>query len=121
MLQEKHHQRRMRQEKEYRLKIKGVEDFRSYGKNVLAEFEKRAAAQGIQNGVIELGKTLTNAQKTKIFQLTGDSEAWFTVQESGYTISVEIRQDGSEYKAYYKLIYSKGDAICYVEGSDILI
>lgn len=80
-----------------------------------------AAAQGIQNGVIELGKTLTNAQKTKIFQLTGDSEAWFTVQESGYTISVEIRQDGSEYKAYYKLIYSKGDAICYVEGSDILI
>lgn len=80
-----------------------------------------AAAQGVQNGVIELGKTLTNVQKTKIFQLTGDSEAWFTVQESGYTISVEIRQDGSEYKAYYKLIYSKGDAICYVEGSDILI
>lgn len=80
-----------------------------------------AAAQGIQNGVIERGKTLTNAQKTKIFQLTGDSEAWFTVQESGYTISVEIRQEGGEYKAYYKLIYSKGDAICYVEGSDILI
>lgn len=39
------------EEKEYRLKIKGVEDFRSYGKNVLAEFEKRAKAQGIQMAV----------------------------------------------------------------------
>ena len=30
------------------MKIKGVEDFRSYGKSVLAEFEKRAEAKGIQ-------------------------------------------------------------------------
>lgn len=36
------------EEKEYRLKIKGVEDFRSYGQSVLAEFEKRAKAQGIE-------------------------------------------------------------------------
>lgn len=80
-----------------------------------------AANQAVQNGTIELGKTLSNAQKTKIYQLTGDSEAWFTVQESGYTISVVIKQDGGEYKAYYKLVYSKGDSICYVEGSDVLI
>lgn len=36
------------EEREYRLKIKDVEDFRSYGKTVLAEFEKRAAAKGIK-------------------------------------------------------------------------
>ena len=36
------------EEKEYRLKIKDVEDFRSYGQSVLAEFEKRAKAKGIK-------------------------------------------------------------------------
>ena len=36
------------EEKEYRLKIKDVEDFRSYGQSVLAEFEKRAEAKGIK-------------------------------------------------------------------------
>lgn len=36
------------EEKEYRLKITGVEDFRSYGQGVLAEFEKRAKEQGIE-------------------------------------------------------------------------
>lgn len=36
------------EEKEYRLKIKDVEDFRSYGNQVLAAFKERAAAKGIQ-------------------------------------------------------------------------
>ena len=36
------------EEREYRLKIKGVEDFRGYGKAVLAEFEKRARDKGIK-------------------------------------------------------------------------
>ena len=34
--------------KEYRLKIKGIEDFKSYGNNVLAEFQKRAEEKGIK-------------------------------------------------------------------------
>ncbi|MDD3114593.1 MAG: phosphomannomutase/phosphoglucomutase [Anaerovibrio sp.] len=36
------------EEREYRLKIKGVEDFRSYGQSVLTEFEARARAKGIE-------------------------------------------------------------------------
>lgn len=36
------------EEREYRLKISGVEDFRGYGKEVLAEFAKRAQARGIE-------------------------------------------------------------------------
>ena len=34
--------------REYRLKIKGVEDFRAYGQQVLRTFEQRAEAAGIQ-------------------------------------------------------------------------
>ena len=36
------------EEKEYRLKIKGVENFRAYGQSVLDEFEKRAKEKGIK-------------------------------------------------------------------------
>ena len=80
-----------------------------------------AAEQGVRNGMILRGKRLTDEQKVKVYQLTGNSEAWFTVQDTGYVGSVEIRQKDKKYIAYYKLIYSKGDAICKVEGSDILI
>ena len=80
-----------------------------------------AAEQGVRNGMILRGKRLTDEQKVKVYQLTGNSEAWFTVQDTGYVGSVEIRQKDKKYVAYYKLIYSKGDAICKVEGSDILI
>ena len=66
-------------------------------------------------------RKITDEQKVKVYQLTGNSEAWFTVQDTGYVGSVEIRQKDKKYVAYYKLIYSKGDAICKVEGSDILI
>ena len=34
--------------REYRLKIKGIEDFRAYGQQVLRTFEQRAEAAGIQ-------------------------------------------------------------------------
>ena len=80
-----------------------------------------AAEQGVRNGMILRGKRLTDEQKVKVYQFTGNSEAWFTVQDTGYVGSVEIRQKDKKYVAYYKLIYSKGDAICKVEGSDILI
>lgn len=36
------------EEREYRLKISGVEDFKGYGKEVLAEFAKRTQARGIE-------------------------------------------------------------------------
>lgn len=36
------------EEREYRLKIKGAEDFRGYGREALAEFAKRAQAKGIK-------------------------------------------------------------------------
>lgn len=87
------------------------------------------ARQGLDNGAILIGKPLTTAQRMKVTQRTGNTEAWQTVQESGYWISVQIVQsDGSDgvtqkrdYKAVYLLVYSKGDSIKFVEGSHYLV
>ncbi|MBO7688063.1 MAG: DUF3383 family protein [Kiritimatiellae bacterium] len=80
-----------------------------------------AAQQGVRNGVIEVGKTFSADQRAKIFQVTGDSEAYQTMQNAGYWLNVSIEQDGSEYKAVYSLVYGKGDAIRFVQGQDILM
>lgn len=81
------------------------------------------------NGVIEIGKTLTDAQRRHVTQATGDPEAWFAVQTFGYWLDVRIVQsdgtDGrtqpSDYKAVYTLCYSKGDSIKFVEGTHYLV
>lgn len=81
--------------------------------------------QALFNGVISVGKALNQVQKLYIAQLTGDSEAWQTVQNKGYWFDVNIvpyTEDGvTLYKAVYTLIYSKNDVIRFVEGHDILI
>ena len=80
-----------------------------------------AAQQGVTNGTIEVGKTYTAAQRAVIYQLTGDAEAYLAMQNAGYWLDVVIVQDGTDYKAVYKLVYGKGDSIRKVEGSDILM
>lgn len=83
------------------------------------------AATGVNNGAISKGKTLDDDQKTRIYQLTNDPEAWRTVQESGYWLDVQIirtTESGKTfYKAIYQLIYSKDDAILKVEGQHALV
>lgn len=80
-----------------------------------------AAQQAITNGTIEPGKTLSSEQRSLVYQLTGDPDAYMTIQNSGFWLDVVIEQDGTEYKAIYKLVYGKGDSIRKVEGSDILM
>lgn len=80
----------------------------------------------VTNGVINPGKTLNSTQKAYISQVSGDSQAWLSVQSSGYWLGTEIirevDQSGVEsYKVHYTLIYAKGDAINFVDGTDILI
>lgn len=79
----------------------------------------------LYNGVITPGKTLDATQKAYITQLTGDENAWLTVQTRGFHLSVTVvkyTESGREkYKGEYVLIYTKGDSINKVEGSDILI
>jgi len=79
------------------------------------------ATQALTNGTIIIGKTLTSTQKSAITSYSGDNTAWNSVQSSGYWLNVVIKLDGTVYKAVYTLIYSKGDSIRKVTGSDILI
>lgn len=79
------------------------------------------------NGTFSPGKTITAVQKQYITQVTGDSNAWRQVQTIGYWIDVSFSSYTNnntgltEWQATYKLVYSKGDAIRFVSGQDIMI
>ena len=77
------------------------------------------------NGIISTGKPFTTIQQAYIDNLTGEEGSWRTVQNNGYILQSEVKMyntDGTtKYKWSYVLIYSKGDLIIKVEGSDILI
>jgi uncharacterized protein DUF3383 len=82
--------------------------------------------QGLLNGVISVGKTLTAAQKVFISQQSGDELAWHQVQNIGYWVDAVIVPyvgpgGTQEYKAVYTLLYSKDDAVRLVEGTHSLI
>ena len=77
------------------------------------------------NGVIQFGKTLSQLQKATITEITGNTDAWMSVQSAGYWLSadvVEYQEDGAQkYKITYLLVYGKGDSINFIDGRDILI
>lgn len=77
------------------------------------------------NGVIQIGKNLNSTQKATITEITGNTDAWMSVQSAGYWLSadiVEYQEDGvQKYKISYLLVYGKGDSINFIDGRDILI
>lgn len=77
------------------------------------------------NGVVEIGKPLTDTQKVYISQLTGDNKAWQQVQSQGDHITSEIVVKNINKKTVYVLeytyVYAKGDQVRKVEGRQILI
>ena len=75
----------------------------------------------IKNGTIMPRKPLTTTQKVYIGQVTGNSEAWMDVYNDGYTLEINIENVDNRFVAKYILVYSKGDAVRKVEGTDILI
>lgn len=79
----------------------------------------------LYNGVTMPGKTLDSTQKAYITQITGDPDAWMSVQGSGYYLDADIvkytENDVEKYKVSFRYVYSKGDSINYVDGRDILI
>jgi hypothetical protein len=81
--------------------------------------------RGLTNGVISVGKTLSDIQKAYITNATGDNLAWHQVQNNGYWIDAEVvpyvESLVTKYKIVYTLIYSKDDVIRKIEGSDQLI
>ncbi len=83
-------------------------------------------AQGLSNGTISVGKTLSTVQKLYVAQITGDELAWQQVQNAGYWLDCimqsYVTQDGrTEWKAVYTLVYGKDDTVRKVVGSHVLI
>lgn len=79
--------------------------------------------QGITNGVIMPGKDLTLQQEAIIYQYTGDADAASKIETDGYWLSVKIElgQDNSTYVGTYRLAYSKGDSIRFIDGQHRLV
>lgn len=82
--------------------------------------------EALFNGVISVGKRLTQTQKLYISELTGDADAWQQIQNIGYWIDCTMQSytttDGrTEWKAVYTLVYSKDDIVRKVEGTHALI
>lgn len=95
------------------------------GKSLVMNVMAEVIEQALFNGTILVGKTLTATQKAYITQITGDTDAWLTVQSAGYWLDAKIVQETvngvAKYKISYMLVYSKGDSINFIDGSDILI
>ena len=82
--------------------------------------------QALLNGTISVARTLTDAQKLFITELSGNERAFQQVQTSGYYVSADIvpfeTVDGrTEFRAEYTLIYAKDDVVRMVEGTHTLI
>lgn len=77
----------------------------------------------VDNGVIEAGKTLSTTDRINVTSWAGDSEAADIIEDTGYWLKCWIvaNDDGKGYVAKYLLIYSKGDAIIKVEGTDTFV
>lgn len=79
------------------------------------------------NGTFSIGKELDTTQQAYITQVTGDPLAWRQVTTLGYWLDIIFvrylnpANNRTEYKATYRLVYSKGDSIRAVDGQDIMI
>ncbi len=95
------------------------------GRAQLTAIVQSVITQGLFNGTISVGNTLTTDQILAISNATGNPNAWQQVQTGGFWVSVNFQTyvvDGvTEYKAVYTLIYTKDDVIRLVDGTDILI
>lgn len=97
----------------------------SAGRSLVLLQIQQVINQAINNGVISIGKTLTNAQIVFIGSVTNDNDAYYQIQNSGYWIDCIIQPIPSvspvQFEAAYTLVYSKDDVIRYITGADILI
>ena len=76
-------------------------------------------SKALENGSIATGKILTVTQRNYITQLSGDAEAWQSVQSRGYWYDLTVNAENN--KMDYLLIYSKRDSVDKVEGRHSLI
>lgn len=78
------------------------------------------------NGVISVGKDLTDVQKVYITNQTGNPDAWQAVQSLGYYVDTQITTEVTpagvtEYIISYQIIYAKKDQVRRIDGFHKLI
>lgn len=93
----------------------------SQGRSMILSTLQSVINEALNNGVISVGKTLSNEQKMFITEITADPQAYYQVQTIGYWVNVTFVLVGNEYEAVYTLVYSKDDIIRKVVGSNVLI
>lgn len=97
------------------------------GKAMVKAAQLDVIGTAILNGTILPGKDLTQLQKSTIYSMTNQADAWLDVQNNGYWLDIVISQvtnansGAVEYIAKYLLIYAKGDSIKKIEGTHALI
>lgn len=95
------------------------------GKKMISAILSSAIQSALSNGTITIKQSLTTTQTASIISLSGgDSDAPERVLENGYWLDVVIESvsgSSNEYKAVYRLIYSKGDSIRFVQGYHELV
>ena len=89
------------------------------GQAIGLSYVDAGVAKALSNGTIATGKILTTTQKNYITQLSGDNEAWQSVQSRGYWYDLTINAENNQMD--YLLIYSKRDSVDKVEGRHSLI
>lgn len=93
----------------------------SIGQGLIVDIIERAKL----NGTITTEKEISEADKSYIYKVTADENAWRQIYELGYYLITSISKvtinNQKTYQFNYTLIYSKGDSIKKVEGQNILI
>lgn len=82
--------------------------------------------QGVSNGTISAGNTITPTQQAFITEITGSSSAWQQVQAIGYWFNPQVvpyidTDNVQRYSINYILVYGKDNAVRLVTGTDVLI
>lgn len=96
------------------------------GKNMFIAVLQSVANKAINNGTIDLGKTLDSSEISYVTSIAdGDVTAYKNVEQNGYWYNVKIIKEsvGNTYKNVLKyiLVYTKGESIRKIEGSHILV
>ena len=96
------------------------------GKNMFIAVLQDVANKAINNGTIDLGKTLNASEISYVTSIAnGDVSAYKIVEQNGYWYNVDIVKEnvGDTYKNVLKyiLLYTKGESIRKIEGSHILV
>ena len=95
------------------------------GRSQVLSVLRDVVTDALSNGTISVGRTLSQQDQLFISQQSGDPNAYFQVQTSGYWLDAVVESETvnsvEEFKVTYTLIYAKDDVIRKVEGSHILI